>query len=144
MNQMQDRSKSSRRKLFATMLAVIHKSNQVSSLQGQLIAAQDRDLRAQRARRIKEVIQVVLAVDEDLFVRDRLRHLQREHEIARHYSELFGLGDGRRCSVGCFFSNITPVNIYGPESHQSKHYDRPYASAVDTAPDVAFIYGNAE
>jgi hypothetical protein len=35
-------------KLFATMLAVIQKFNQVSSLQGQLIAAQDRPLRAER------------------------------------------------------------------------------------------------
>jgi hypothetical protein len=36
------------RKLFATMLAVIQKFNQVSSLQGQLIATQDRSLRAER------------------------------------------------------------------------------------------------
>jgi len=34
--------------LFATMLAVIQKSNQVSSLQGRLIATQDRSLRAER------------------------------------------------------------------------------------------------
>jgi hypothetical protein len=34
--------------LFATMLAVIQKSNQVSSLQSQLIATQDRSLRAER------------------------------------------------------------------------------------------------
>jgi hypothetical protein len=34
--------------LFATILAIIQKSNQVSSLQGHLIATQDRSLRAER------------------------------------------------------------------------------------------------